>query len=236
MNPGAEIDVARLKRDVIECTGPGKRFTRRGLSLKASGDKNPDLVRDFLSRGQDKKPSLALVAGLARAMGKPTDEYLVGVSSTSSDDRILVLGSVEAGVWREQSEWPSDQRYTIEVGPSRFPGVERFGLRVEGFSMDRVFPPGTELECYRVSFQPGALRPQSGDLVIVQRTMGDLHETTCKWLETDDSGGYWLRPDSTKPDFQERIFLGRPDIDHVGDGEAEVIGIVDRSYRSHMRR
>ncbi|MEG8021821.1 hypothetical protein [Sphingomonas aerolata] len=53
---------------------------------------------------------------------------------------IEVIGAVEAGVWRERTEWPESERYEIEAGHSVVPNVERFGLVVEGYSMDKVFP------------------------------------------------------------------------------------------------
>jgi hypothetical protein len=56
------LDVAKLRLVIIENTGTGKKWSRRGLAMAASGGKNPDLVRDFISRGQDRKPSFDAVA------------------------------------------------------------------------------------------------------------------------------------------------------------------------------
>lgn len=69
------FDVAKLRRVVIEHTGQGKKWSRRALSLAASNGKNPDLVRDFISRGQDRKPSFDAVAGIANALGMDVSEF-----------------------------------------------------------------------------------------------------------------------------------------------------------------
>lgn len=236
MAEAAQIDVARLKRDVISCTGPGKQFTRRALSLAASDGKNPDLVRDLISRGQDRKPSIETVAGLARAMGKSTGDYLSGANVGPEPLSIMVVGSVEAGVWREQEEWPAEKQYPLEVHPSPVPGAERFGLVVEGLSMNKVFPEGTELDCLRVIWKDGGLRPMPGDLVIAQRRRGDLYETTCKRLALNAEGEYELRAESTEPEFAQPIPLGKPDDNYHADDGAEIIGIVNRAYQRHFRR
>lgn len=143
---------------------------------------------------------------------------------------IEVIGAVEAGVWRERTEWPEDERYQLEVGYSLVPSAERFGLVVEGYSMDKVFPPGSELECIRV--YRGRQDPQDGDLVIVERRQHDLRETTCKRLRRGDTG-WELHCESTKPEFQAPIPLGDPDADHFGDDGIDVIGIVVRAFQNH---
>jgi len=143
---------------------------------------------------------------------------------------VEVIGAVEAGVWRERTEWPDDERYEVEAGLSLVPGAERFAVVVEGFSMDKIFPPGSVLDCLRV--YRGRLDPQDGDLVIVQRQRHDLMETTCKRLAK--VGDEWvLIAESTRPEFKDPIPLGSPDRDHVGDGDIEVIGIVARAVQTH---
>lgn len=231
-----KINVAKLKRVIIENTGPGKKFSRRGLSLAATEGKNPDLVRDLINRGQDRKPSIESVAGIAAALELDLSEFIAGVSASVEPDVIKVIGTVEAGAWREQAQWPEEQWYDLEVHPSPVSDVDRFGLRVEGFSMDKVFPPGTELDCLRIKFGEGPLRPEPGDIVVVQRRNGDLYETTCKRLELAPDGIYQLRAESTRPEFQEPIPLGRPDRDHHVDTGIEIIGIVNQAYQRHFRR
>ncbi len=235
MTEGRKIDVAALKRAILENTGPGKRFSRRALSLAASEGKNPDLVRDIMSRGQDKKVTIETAAGIAVALGLPPTIFLVDSLPSPAVNRMRVIGVVAAGVWREANEWGSDEQYEVEVQPPLIPEVERFGLEVAGLSMDRIFPHGSVLECVR-TYNGAGIRPVPGDLVIVQRNQGTLHETTCKRLVLREDGNYELHAESTQDEFAEPIFLGKPDENHFGDGQVEVIGIVLRSYQDHFRR
>lgn len=155
--------------------------------------------------------------------------------SPPSPQKIMlkVLGAVAAGVWREQTQWAPEEQYEIEVGPSPVPGAERFAVRMDGLSMNRTIPPGSELECLRVMF--GNIQPQPGDLVIVQRNSHDLTEMTCKRLDRDEEG-WILRAESTLPEFQEVIRLGEPDEWLHIDNEIQVVGIVIKSHQDHFRR
>lgn len=144
-----------------------------------------------------------------------------------------VAGLVQAGIWREQAELPASDRYKVKVGPPPFPGAERFAVRLEGLSMNKVIPPGSDLECLRVQF--GAVEPLEGDLVIVERQAHDLTEMTCKRLIR--AGGEWmLRAESTEPEFQEEIRLGKSDKSLFVDNPIRVVGIVLRAIQRHFRR
>lgn len=189
-------------------------------------------------------PEGLAIAALAKYAGVSVEDFLGGESLEQSSasqssppiHKIRVIGAVSAGIWRERVHWLEDEVYEMEVGPPPYPGIERFGLVVEGFSMDKLFPPGTELDCLRIPFNGSGLAPKPGDLVIVERRKGDLCETTCKRLAIDDAGDYVLLAESTKPEFQEPIHIGRPDKAHFEDSEAIVIAIVNRSYQSHFKR
>jgi SOS-response transcriptional repressor LexA len=149
------------------------------------------------------------------------------------EETLKVTGAVAAGIWKEQSDWPEEEQYPLEVGPSPVRGVERFAVRMEGYSMDKTIPPGSDLECLRVSY--GVVEPEPGDLVIVERHAHDLTEMTCKRL--DREGDEWvLRSESTKPEFQEVIRIGTPDKEAFIDNEVKVIGIVIKAHQSHFRR
>lgn len=181
-------------------------------------------IADILeSRGVPWRDAMAL-AGL-----QPTDLLRLD----EGKETLVVSAAVAAGIWREHVEWPPEERYELEVGPNPIPGSERFALRMEGNSMDKIIPPGSSLECARVIF--GEVDPVPGDLVIVERHMHDLVEMTCKRLDRD--GDEWiLRCESTKPEFQEVIRLGRPDADLYIDNETRVTGIVLKAHQDHFRR
>lgn len=149
------------------------------------------------------------------------------------ETEIEVSGLVQAGVWRVPAPLPKSERYKVEVGPPPFPGSERFVVHLVGRSMDLVIPPNSDLECLRVPF--GTTEPVDGDIVIVERVNHDLVEMTCKRLAL--RGNEWvLRAESTLPEFQEEIRIGRPDRDSQSDEPIRVTGIVLRAFQRHFRR
>lgn len=151
-------------------------------------------------------------------------------------ERIVeVTGAVAAGIWREAAEWPQSDRYEIVVDATPFPRARRFGLRVEGHSMDVEFPPDTILDC--ISIFDIEIEPESGDFVIVERVRTDgLRELTVKQFERDSEGRTWLLPRSTKPEFQTPIEVGTPDLEHNGDDIVQVIAYVIGSYQPRAAR
>jgi len=148
----------------------------------------------------------------------------------ADEEEIEVVGTVAAGVWQEQAK--QFDGYKIKVPPSPIGGAERFAVEVRGRSMDKTLPPGSILECIKTL---ASVPPRDGDLVIVERTAHDLTELTCKRLHVQ--GDQWvLRAESTLPEFATDIVIGRLDENHHTDAETRVIGIVVRSYQSHLRR
>jgi transcriptional regulator with XRE-family HTH domain len=140
---------------------------------------------------------------------------------------LSVRGPVAAGQWR--TAWQDG-----EMGQQTFTGRadltvpirDRFGVLVEGDSMNEVYPHGTILEC--IAFYAGA-EIENGRRVIVQRQRnGDEFEVTVKEYLVDDDGVEWLVPRSRNPAFQTPIRIDQQpaDIDEV-----RIIGIVVGSYR-----
>lgn len=163
------------------------------------------------------------------------DKVEVAPAETSRERIVEVTGSVAAGVWRETTEWPQSDRFEIVVGPSPFPRARRFGLRVDGNSMDLIFAPGTLLDCLSI-FDLG-IEPANGDLVIVERQRPDaMRELTVKEFHCDEDGRCWLIPRSTKPEFQSPIEVGSPNTDHETDEYVQVIAFVIGSYQPHASR
>lgn len=143
-------------------------------------------------------------------------------SEVTAKTVLIVGGSVAAGVWREAKE-VFDQ-FEIEA-PAPVPDAERFGLVVEGYSMDLCYEPGTVLDC--ISIYTNGVEPESGDHVIVERIKPDgLRERTVKEVAVRD-GRYFLVPRSTRPEFSAEIEIGSPSLDaSETDGEVRVIGFV----------
>lgn len=195
-----------------------------------------------------KKPVLPFdlakrIANVLAEKGADYDEVMVlaGLelksrgSAPESDAEVLwVRGQVEAGAWRNHPDWPPEKHYPIEVGPTPVRGGERFALKMEGYSMDKVVPPDSDLECLRVSY--GFIEPLPGDLVIAERHEHDRVEMTCKRLDRD--GDEWvLRYESTKEEYQDEVIrLGKPDADLYIDNEVRIVGIVLKAHQSHWRR
>jgi SOS-response transcriptional repressor LexA len=152
----------------------------------------------------------------------------------ASADQLGVNGSVCAGVWRESEQWNDERRFVINL-PSPVPGARRFGLVVEGTSMDLFYEPDTVLDC--VSIFDRDVKPSTGDHVIVERIRPDgLRELTVKEYREEGEGAakrFLLVPRSTNARFTP---LEYPGPDHPGDkdpasGElVQVIAFVVASY------
>lgn len=139
---------------------------------------------------------------------------------------LFVKGAVAAGVWTLTEQYDESEWQTFTGAPDiEAPLRDRFGLRVEGDSMNEVYPPGTVLEC--VKYWGNEIIP-SGKRVIVQRE-SDNHEfeTTVKELVRDDNGIEWLVPRSTNPAF--RAF--RCDLPEAGVARVEIVAVVVASIR-----
>jgi SOS-response transcriptional repressor LexA len=143
------------------------------------------------------------------------------------EDRLVVNGSVEAGVWRASEAWDDDRTFVIEGIPSPVVGATRFGLVVVGRSMDEHYEPDTVLDC--VSIFDLGIEPQTGDHVICECIRADgLRELTVKEYR-EEGGRYWLVPKSTRPEFKPVEYAG-PNSEHDDDSEIRVIGFVIAAY------
>lgn len=149
------------------------------------------------------------------------------IGRPQQEDRLVVNGSVEAGVWRTAEAWDDERTFAIEGVPSLVPGARRFGLVVAGRSMDKHYEPDTVLDC--ISIFDTEVKPQTGDHVICECIRSDgLRELTVKEYR-EEHGRYWLVPKSTKPEFEPVEYPG-PDMEHVSDSEIRVIGFVVSAY------
>lgn len=144
---------------------------------------------------------------------------------------VEVRSSVAAGLWLRSIEWDIDDRFYMLTTPSPFPKARRFGVRVDDFSMDLEFPPGTLLDC--LSNEDIGIEPEVGELVIVERVRADgMTERTVKVYSRDDAGRVWFVVRSSKPDLQTPIAQ-----DHGEQGDrARVIAFVIGSYQPSSSR
>jgi transcriptional regulator with XRE-family HTH domain len=176
-------------------------------------------------------PDPSALARLAELAGEDIKTFLGGAPSDTSfvnlGQRLMVKGSVAAGVWREAFEWPQDDWFSYTGGTHvTVDAGRRFGLRVDGESMNEIYPPGTILDCISV-FESDT--PSSGrNVVVVRERIDGALEATVKQFFVDKDGKAWLLPKSTNPAFQTPIALDDP-----GNGivETRIIAIVVGSYR-----
>lgn len=103
--------------------------------------------------------------------------------------------------------------------------AHRFGLKIEGDSMDELYPDGTIVECVSV-FGHAEIAPGKRVVVVRQRKDG-LFEATVKELAEDDEGKLWAVPKSSNPAHQS-ISLTDPE-----DGiiETRIAAVVVASHR-----
>lgn len=141
--------------------------------------------------------------------------------------RLPVKGTVAAGIWKEAWELPPEEweEYSGRADVA-VPLRDRFGLRVEGDSMNEVYPPGTILDC--VAFYAG-VEIANGRRVVVQRRNHSMEfEVTVKEYMREADGTEWLVPRSYNPAFQRPIKVDDQDPEIA---EVRIIGVVVGSYR-----
>lgn len=123
-------------------------------------------------------------------------------------------------MWKEAQEDDQSDWVTFTGSPDvSAPIGDRFGLRVAGDSMNKVYPPGTVLECVRYNGEP--IRNHRRVIVQRKRSSGE-YETTVKEYVRSDDGAIWLAPRSTNPAHQ--AFRG--DLPDAGAEQVEIIAIV----------
>lgn len=140
---------------------------------------------------------------------------------------VHVCQHVEAGYWAESNQWPESDWYEVAVPDDpEWRGLTLYGAETRGPSMNRRYPEGTAL-VYTDVIETGE-SPQPGKRYIVEIERPDgLREATVKTLWRDETGAYWLLPDSSDPRYQTPIQLG--------GAEGEVIRIVGRVRYSVQR-
>lgn len=162
------------------------------------------------------------VAELLSALTKGTESIQL------SQPLLEVRGRVQAGVWREAYEWPSDERYQVPMPiPERFRHLPTFGLLVGGDSMDEVYPEGAILICVPIDNYPDNLK--SGIRVIVQRTRrsGEVEATVKEYVE--DGPRKWLMARSRNPIYRAPIYFEGPEAESV-----EVLAVVVGYFKDEV--
>lgn len=159
-------------------------------------------------------------------------EFLLGLSKAPKGIHINpaggmeVMGSVMAGAFREALEETGVDRETLPVQfDATYAEKTQFALRVQGPSMNEVYPDGT----YVICVPAGEVEPRVGDHVVTQRERAGLYEFTLKELCRDaKTRRLYLAPRSHDPRHQTPVDLV--------DGQVEIVAVVIGSYQRRERR
>jgi transcriptional regulator with XRE-family HTH domain len=141
--------------------------------------------------------------------------------------QVKTLGAVAAGVWRDVGQADSvvyeDLSNAMPPHPD-YPLEAQYDLVVVGTSINRVAMDGYRLRVVDLAQTGGGY--SAGDLVIVERTEGNLIETTAKRVRRRATGEEELWPDSDDPQWQTPLVAERE------KGSVRVIARVLYSYKS----
>ena len=170
--------------------------------------------------------SMSKMVEIAAVLGVEPGELFGQDNLLPLGPRLYVKGLVAAGVWVEATEWTEDdwQSFTGRPDVTADPKF-RFGLRVDGKSMDLLYPPGSIVECVSTF---GTAEIVAGKRVVIVREREDhKYEATVKELVEDGDGKMWAVPRSTDPSYLP-ISLSDPE---PGIIETRIAAVVVASYR-----
>lgn len=206
-------------------------INERGLKIArwakdSAVDKNS--IYNFLN-GHSNALDMRTYAKLARTAEVPLHRLTGDVPEPPSPTAVWVVGTVEAGAFKEAVEWDRSKWYAVDVPvPERFRRKAK-ALEVRGYSMDLEYKPGAVVIWVDfLDYRP----PRNEDHVIVySRHRDGTIEATVKELRVNDEGQRWLWPRSTKPEHQQPVNIETPP---EGIESIEIKGIVIGDYRPRV--
>lgn len=147
------------------------------------------------------RPRHTTIQAIARALSVSASWLTNGAEAETAG--LEVVGDVAGGIWREGSL--EFQRYIVPVAPHPgYPAHAQRLYRVSGTSVNKIVDDGEFIHC--VSVGESGVRPEDGDLVVVERIEHGLTEYTTKRLRFENGIPY-LRPESFDPAWQSDIEL-----------------------------
>jgi SOS-response transcriptional repressor LexA len=167
------------------------RNDTRGVTIKHTED-GPRIVSIEPGRTYMGTPPGRIVNASASA----NMEFTASASATVIHPTINLLGQVAAGVFQEAHQWDEGDWEQINL-PDNY-GVDAFGLRVKGDSMDKEFPEGSVLVCRPYSEEHDNLPVDKYVIADRTDTPTGMVESTCKKL-VENNGNYVLVPESKNP-------------------------------------
>lgn len=193
---------------------------------KASGvDKNS--IYNFLN-AHSNSLDLRTYGKLARSSGVPVHRLTGENPDPPSPTALWVVGTVEAGSFREAVEWDQSRWYSVDVPiPDRFRKVAK-ALEVRGNSMNLEYRQGSVVVWVDVlDFRPAR---DSDHVIVYSSDRNGRIEATIKEYRIQD-GREWLWPRSDDPKHQLPIDPSNPPDDVR---EVLVKGIVIGDYRQRI--
>jgi len=222
-----------------------KILNERGISMRAVslGAGLSESAAKHVIYGSSQSPRLKTINQIAAYLDIPTSE-ITGKDPQQREaaipvhtTQIEVRGDVQAGVWREAIEWPAVDWYAITVPiDAAYQGFHRYGLKVCGQSMNKVFPEGSVVVV--INFGDLGRLPKTGDFVVaVQRcSKTDQYEATVKAVQIRDDGTVILWPQSWDPAFQTPVILPPHDgQDSAGVPDVAIQALVVGSYQPNPK-
>ncbi|ESQ82374.1 hypothetical protein AEAC466_17275 [Asticcacaulis sp. AC466] len=161
------------------------------------------------------------IYNIARELGTTVEALLElpPLSKGDSQGTLPVRYRTGGGVWIEAFDFSDVPLGEVEGAPVKsYPRTQQWYEKLEGDSMNVVFPDGTYLQVVdAIAIQ---YVPKSGDVVIVERTRdaGFLRERSAKQVEIGADGTVQLWPRSTNPRWQQPIQIN----DHPTDETVQV--------------
>jgi transcriptional regulator with XRE-family HTH domain len=193
---------------------------------------HPDTIRNM--RRDDKTgknlPRLDTLAQLAPVLGVSSAWLAYGDGPTSIvDSRMLVIPITQrfqAGVWIEKEQPPSGMPPAIIPRRDDLSGDSVYAGKVEGLSMDRVFPDGTVVVLERILPMSSQVIDRNIYHIALQNPAGHI-ENTLKRAMLDETGKFWFAPESSSPRFSAAV--------PAANSRGYTISIVGRVIEGQVR-
>ena len=216
--------IIREIRALLDRHGDGRKpMSGRELSKRAGLSEN---AVGMILKGEVRSPRMDTLTSIFASVGEGLPTTLIGSGGVAgeTEEDLEVVGTVEAGVFRQRDEL-IDETYTVAFPRDRrFPHAQQYAYRVRGDSMDRLgILDGGYIRV--INFEDSGLSLKPDMIVVVQRTVGDgaLVELTCKQVE--HNGRAWrLCPRSNNP--RHKVI----EMAYEDDSTVEVIGVVTAAF------
>jgi len=151
---------------------------------------------------------------------------LIAAPLSANIIRVPVTFGLEANVWSQDHQWQQNDCYEIMIPEdSALDGVALYAGELRGPASNAKYPEKSIVILSKLTYHPGEISVGRRYHVRVTRSDG-MSEETIKLLFQDESGKYWLRPESHHPEHQSWIPLDQRD----GGNKVELIGRVRGVY------